>query len=547
MKKSLIFISAALLFGNTFLLGGAESTIDNYYQSVFGLQGEELKHALHEIIKDHVVYPYFSDSTIATKDIMIESDADPTNPENIILFYSGRSQDKDYRDHGDNFDYLKEYGITQDDSWNREHIWAKSHGFPNMTDTAYTDVHHLRPADRSVNGARGNRDFDWGGYPLEEVNGCFYDYDSWEPPDRVKGDVARMMFYMAVRYEGDNGTYDLELLDETGTYGPRFGKLSTLLRWHKLDPVDNFERHRNDVIYSYQKNRNPFIDHPEFVSLIWGEPSLKPIINFSEPELRFGTQKIYEVSEPIVLVVSGYNLVDEVKVKVSMPFSFSPKPGNYSVSEQILTPKDGFINQEINIFFNPKEKIHYADTLFVFSQEAKKNYILVSGFGIDPNSQILLFTSFEGGSEGWTTFSAAGNEDWYHSSYGDRQFMKMSGYHADEPCVDWLISPTLDLQNYHDIILSFETAKNHSDITSGLEVVLSTDYVEGNDPMNYTWHTLNPALSKGYYEWVHSGYIDISDYADSNAHIAFKYTNSSPNKATSWEVDDVEVIGTKTN
>ncbi|MCK4827406.1 endonuclease, partial [bacterium] len=183
-------------------------TVEEYYESVVGLEDESLRDALHNLIKDHVMYPYFSDSTVATRDIMIESDIDLTNPENIILFYSGRIQDKDFQDHGDNFDYMNEYGIFHENSWNREHVWAKSHGFPDMADTAYTDVHHLRPADRSVNGARGNRDFDWGGFELEEVDECYYDYDSWEPPDRVKGDVARMLFYMAVRYEGDGKTYD---------------------------------------------------------------------------------------------------------------------------------------------------------------------------------------------------------------------------------------------------------------------------------------------------------------------------------------------------
>ena len=121
--------------------------------------------------------------------------------------------------------------------------------------------------------------------------------------------------------------------------------------------------------------------------------------------------------------------------------------------------------------------------------------------------------------------------------------MKISGYKADVPCHDWLISPKMDLQNFKDIILSFETAKNHSDITPGLEVFISTDYVEGNAPEENTWHPLLAMLSQGYYEWKHSGYINISEYAENGAHIGFKYLNSSPSKATSWEVDDIEIIG----
>ncbi|HEX37998.1 MAG TPA: hypothetical protein ENG70_03965 [Candidatus Cloacimonetes bacterium] len=541
MKKLIVLLSIA--FFSTYLLGGITASIDTYYEDVIGLTGESLMQGLHKLIKGHIMYPYFSDSTIATKDIIIQSDVDPDNPDNIILFYTGRSQNKNFRDRGDNFDYIGEYGIPHEDSWNREHVWAKSHGFPNMSDTAYTDVHHLRPADRSVNGARGNRDFDWGGYAFEEVEGCYYDFDSWEPPDRVKGDVARMMFYMVIRYEGNNKTYDLKLLDKTGTYGARFGKLSTLLQWHKLDPVDEQERYRNDVIYSYQQNRNPFIDHPEFVALIWGEPSLEPVVNISEPAMRFGTQRTGVTSQPIKLVVSGSNLSNDVLVSVKKPFFFSNKKDSSHIYECRFTPENEFLNEDFLLYFEPTEKKNYKETLIVDSHGAETTSIIISGHGIDPLAEVLLYTSFEEDFEEWTTFSVAGDKDWYHSSYGDRKFMKMSGYQANEPCVDWLITPSLDLSDYQEIIMSFETAKNHSDSIPGLEVFVSKDYIDGNDPTDYSWIPLTASLSKGYYEWEHSGYIDISGFADDHVHIAFKYNNSNPERATSWEVDDVEVIG----
>jgi len=541
MKIIVLFLS--LFMFSQSLFGFLPVPVDEYYQSVVLLSGDSLKTALHELINGHVMYPYFSDSTVATKDIMIEADADLSQPGNIILFYSVRSQKAEYADHGDNFDYMKEYGISHDDSWNREHIWAKSHGFPDMADTAYTDVHHLRPADRSVNGARGNRDFDWGGFELEEVEGCYYDFDSWEPPDRVKGDIARMLFYMTTRYEGDNGTYDLELLDKTGTYGPNFGKLSTLLQWHMLDPVDELERHRNEVIYSYQHNRNPFIDHPEFVALIWGEPVIEPVLNYSDPVIGFGNQVIDVFSEPKPFVVSGNNLTEKVALTARTPFYIADNQDRAPRNELQFYPQNGFLNQEIIIYFKPDQKINYEDTLFINTQGARIVHVFLKGHGIDPLAEVLLYSSFEQGTDGWTTYSIAGNEDWYHSSYGDRHFMKISGYKADVPCNDWLISPSLNLQNYQDLILSFETAKNHTDITPGLEVFISMDYVEGNDPKNYTWHPLLALLSQGYYEWKHSGYIDISEFAENGVHIGFKYINSSPSKATSWEVDDVEVIG----
>lgn len=236
-----------------------------YYDGAAGLDGEALKGALHSIVKNHTRYPYSASGT-DTWDILQAADEDPNNTNNVILLYTGRSQAKSY-----NASTLPYTG----DRWNREHVWAKSHGFPAESDTAYTDCHHLRPTDESVNTSRSNRDFDNGGTPHSEATDCYYDSDSWEPRDAVKGDIARAIFYMVVRYDpglhSDLSPYDLELVDYTPTDGPLFGKRSTLYAWHLADPVDDAERARNEVIYSYQNNRNPFIDHPEYASYIWGD------------------------------------------------------------------------------------------------------------------------------------------------------------------------------------------------------------------------------------------------------------------------------------
>jgi len=241
-----------------------------YYDSAQDFSGSELKTALHDIISDHVKYDYTSTSTDVW-DILKETDEDPNNADNVILLYTGRSQAKT--------ENSGESSTPGSNRWNREHVWSKSHGFPVEMDTAYTDVHHLRPADESVNSSRSNLDFDNGGVAHVEATDCSYDGDSWEPRDAVKGDVARMMFYMVVRYDpgyhSDNSLYDLELVDYAGVDigdppgEPLFGKLSTLIQWHLQDPVDAFEQNRNEVAYSYQGNRNPFIDHPEWVESIF--------------------------------------------------------------------------------------------------------------------------------------------------------------------------------------------------------------------------------------------------------------------------------------
>jgi endonuclease I len=152
-------------------------------------------------------------------------------------------------------------------------VWPQSLGSFGTGDVPGTDIHALRPSDVTVNSTRGSLDFDEGGnivYNDGTATLNFYDGDSFEPRDDVKGDIARMIFYMAVRYEGDDGYQDLEINELTGTGYPTIGVLSVLLQWHIDDPVDDFEMNRNNVIETYQHNRNPFIDHPEFVSLIWG-------------------------------------------------------------------------------------------------------------------------------------------------------------------------------------------------------------------------------------------------------------------------------------
>lgn len=232
---------------------GPLPSTDGYYSAAYGKTGEALKTALHNIIDDHTELSYSN-----VWDALRVTDEDPNNSNNVILLYTGRSQGK-YT----NGSYA--------DEWNREHVWAKSHGDFGTAIGPGTDLHHLRPTDVSVNGSRGNLDFDNGGTEHSEADGNYFDSDSWEPRDSVKGDVARMLFYMAVRYEGDSGEPDLELNNQVNNgSNPYHGKLSVLLQWHKEDPVDNFERERNEKIYNnYQHNRNPFIDQPEWASAIW--------------------------------------------------------------------------------------------------------------------------------------------------------------------------------------------------------------------------------------------------------------------------------------
>ena len=239
-----------------------------YYNTAEDKADGVLKFELNQIIDNHTTFPYTSSNT-DTWDILKETDRDPNNSSNVILIYSGVSVDG-----------AQEY--NNGSGWTREHIWAKSRGDFGTARGPGTDVHALRPLDNSTNGIRNNRGFD-------NCSDCIDVYDQWsnftgskrdntewsfEPRDEVKGDVARMIFYMDVRYEGYDSYVDLEVSETilpNNDNSPLHGVLSTLIEWHRNDPVDAWEENRNDIIYySYQNNRNPFIDYPELAEYLWG-------------------------------------------------------------------------------------------------------------------------------------------------------------------------------------------------------------------------------------------------------------------------------------
>ncbi len=233
-----------------------------YYDSAHGKNGKSLREAINQIISGHNVISYSS-----TDEAMSVIDADPINKNNVILIYSRKSDPT---------------SNCCSNGWNREHLWPNSYGIDNRG-PAYSDIHALRPCDSNVNSSRGNKHFDesdpesrYYKFPSHpEAILCSSDNNSWSPPESLKGDIARAMFYMDIRYEGKSGEPDLELTDdlaEITSSNSKMGSLKTLLIWHMLDPVSEEEEIRNDRVYKIQNNRNPFIDRPQWVSSIWGNP-----------------------------------------------------------------------------------------------------------------------------------------------------------------------------------------------------------------------------------------------------------------------------------
>ena len=245
-----------------------------YYDTVDTSTPEALRQSVHDVIDGHTRYPYTSSGT-DTWDILEQADEDPYNSGRVLDLYRNRV-------------FTKVGGGNT--SYNREHSWPNSYGFSSSGDTPYTDCHHLFICDIGYNSTRANLVYDdcpsgcsglatdsYDGFSgINWYNNSVSPIGHFETWDHKKGDVARAMFYMDVRYEGDvSGEPDLVLTDDrsliVSTDGPvaYMGMLETLIRWHKDDPVDARELQRNDVVYGYQGNRNPFVDHPEWVSGIF--------------------------------------------------------------------------------------------------------------------------------------------------------------------------------------------------------------------------------------------------------------------------------------
>ena len=212
------------------------SGIATYYQDLAVTLDADLNYTF---IGDHTVDKHTTILFYTQRhDYLYDADEDSGNTDNVILMYSGESR------------YWEEYTSGNNpyatQTFNTEHVYPQS---KLSTDDAVTDLHHLRSCDATINSDRSNYSFTMGSGTYALGNQLWYPGDEW------KGDVARMIMYLNVRYG--------ETFDKVGT-------LDLFLEWNAADPVSSFELQRNNVIESAQGNRNPFIDNPYLATLIWG-------------------------------------------------------------------------------------------------------------------------------------------------------------------------------------------------------------------------------------------------------------------------------------
>lgn len=247
----------------------AVAQVPSYYNDVnLSQTGSALKDNL--AVKISSTHTTFLSYTPGVWEALKQADLDPNNANKVLLIYGYDDTDNNVktdrtRDKDSNGGSI---GL-----WNREHTYPKSLGLPNLgTSGPGSDAHHLRASDIQMNADRGSRKYaDGSGNAKITAQGYFYPGDEW------KGDVARMMLFMYLRY--DTRCLPKNVGVGTAVAGDT-NMIQLFLEWNVEDPVNIFEDQRNQVIQGIQGNRNPFIDNPAFATQIWGGP---------QAEDRFGT------------------------------------------------------------------------------------------------------------------------------------------------------------------------------------------------------------------------------------------------------------------
>lgn len=278
-----------------------------YYDGIdFSQTGLVLKSVLASKISSNNTFLPYSDSSYDTWDALKEMDKDPNNPStNVLLFYNSVSVPKD--------NTLGNGNSGQQD-WNREHVFARSLASPSLTTDdpgPGTDIHNLRACNPNVNSDRGNLPFADGSGSFGFVSG------GWYPGDQWKGDVARMIMYMYLRYDGDGlsipETYCSPLNVGVGSSaGTPDEMIDLFLEWNAEDKVSAIETQKNTVSELRQGNRNPFIDNPALATVIWGGPNAEDIWGnlLSTQNEQLSSTKLYPnpVTENNVYFLTKQNL-----------------------------------------------------------------------------------------------------------------------------------------------------------------------------------------------------------------------------------------------
>jgi len=240
---------------------------NGYYNNANGKTGDELKMALHEIIQGH--------TTISYQQIWTAFWSTDNKGDNVVwdMYSDGASYTYSYQEGNDQ---CGEYG-QEGDCYNREHSWPQSWFSGDDQAIPSRDLHQVFPTDGFVNSQRSNHPFgevgvaSWTSQNGSKLGTCKtslgYEGTVFEPIDEYKGDFARALMYVSVRYYNEDSDWGTSGMTNKSEILP--WAMNMLLRWSDNDPVSQKEIDRNNAVYGIQNNRNPFVDHPEYARMIW--------------------------------------------------------------------------------------------------------------------------------------------------------------------------------------------------------------------------------------------------------------------------------------
>jgi len=500
---------------------------DSYYEAAIGLAGDNLRNSISTIISSGAK----SLSYRSVWDMCEDADQNPKNHSQVWQMYLEEGISKSAH-------------VSGNSGWNREHTWAKSHGAFGTSAGRGTDGHHLRATDARKNSNRGSRDFS---------NSA----PGYTPPKSARGDVARMIMYMAVRWNMsvDNNCKQTET-------SARHGKLSDLLKWHEEDPVDPYEIRRNNVIcYKYQSNRNPFVDHPELVQYIFGDAKADTwtggnLIKASGFKLLsslddFGMIKFENESDIQTFSFSATELTEDISIEAPKDIFISTDGINFSSTLSIKSTKGSLSATNISVKYIPSSSSgEILNTKINISSGDKSIYVLVNASEGDSSliPQEIYSFDFNTQNVAWTQYSVSSNQDWHYSTSKDQLQgrnsvgMAINNYSGDSNSEDWLISPLFDFSAASNLSISYWLNSKYSG--SNLEVLYSEDFSGTGNPNTFTWHSLedeNPLPNS----WSESN-INFPS-GKKNIYFAFKHTSGKgKGNSSSLCIDDFSISGLKT-
>ncbi|MCB2197363.1 MAG: endonuclease [Bacteroidetes bacterium] len=547
MKRFLLLAAITFCFQFTF-----SQIPDGYYDSATGT-GYTLKTQLHNIIKDHTELSYTPglwDAYYTTDvDIYYENDGsvldiyseNPTgaDPYNFVL--------GDDQDDGSN--------VSEGVHYNREHSFPRN-WFGGEVAPMNTDIFHIYPTDKVVNNERSNWPYGEVDSPIwTSANGtkkgpCSYPgYTGtvFEPIDEFKGDIARTYFYMATCYEDVISSWPgSDMLDGSSDQCFTEWALNMLIEWHSNDPVSQKEIDRNNEIYNnYQYNRNPFIDHPEYVAQIWGGSG----VFISEVQHSPVSPKSTDVVTVTATITSAGGIITNVDLKWGTSTGNYPNTVTMSSSKGSYTGNIPAQTDGTTVYY----MIEASDDNAQSATSSEYDYL------VSDNVTTTIFEEdFETSTaespisiNGWTRYEESGTYTWVGKDYNSNKYAQMTAYGTGQISnISWLITPEIDLSNISEATLNFMSKDGYNN-GDPVEVFISTDFVGTGNPNAANWTNLNPTLATGSIggyaaSFTESGDVDLTSYCGNTVYIAYKYSGGDPSLTTTMQIDDIVITGTQT-